>query len=292
LGRALAPAVLSAIDYDLKNTVFSYIPNTAAVAFRGLTEALEEFCSQVKADKILQLGNNMTKENLQEILSIQPRVESVAVKDVKLRTFITQDSQRDDLVGHVYDISYGTIRRGVDNLVVIDDSIVRGTTLKHSIIRILDRLGPKRIIVASSAPQIRYPDCYGIDMTKISDFIVFRAAIELLKDTNQQSIINDVYNKSKSQQGLQKEEYVNYVKEIYEPFRPEEISEKVAQMLTTKNIQAEIKIIYQSIEDLHNSIPGNKGDWYFTGNYPTPGGNKVVSRSFVNYIEGRDERAY
>ena len=292
LGRALSKEILHSIDYDLKNTVFSYIPNTAAIAFRGLMEAINDFCDEVKAQKIIQEKDKLDKEKLDEIFSIKPRIELVAVKDVKLRTFITQDSQRDDLVGHVYDITYGTIRRGVDNLVIIDDSIVRGTTLKKSIIRILDRLGPKRIIVASSAPQIRYPDCYGIDMAKLQDFIAFKAVIELLKDTNQQHIINDIYNKSKAQLDRPKEEIVNYVKGIYKPFTPTQISDKIAEMLTTKGIKAEIKVIYQNIEDLHESCPDNLGDWYFTGNYPTPGGNKVVNKSFINYIEGKDQRAY
>lgn len=292
LGRSLAPAILKTIDYDFKNTVFSYVPNTAAVAFHGLIEALDDFCDQVKKDKLIQYKEQLDSKKIEEILAIRPRVELVAVKDMKLRTFITQDSQRDDLVGHVYDISYGTINQGVDNLVILDDSIVRGTTLKQSIIRILDRLSPRKIIVASSAPQIRYPDCYGIDMTKINDFIAFKAAIELLKDTGQQQIINEVYNKCKEQEDLPKESIINYVKEIYHPFKPEQISDKIAEMLTLKGINAEVRIIYQSIEDLHESCPDHRGDWYFTGNYPTPGGNKVVNKSFINYIEGRNQRAY
>lgn len=292
LGRALAPHVLKAVDYNLKETVLSFIPNTASVAFRGLVEGVFDFCDQVKKDKILQLGKSPSPDEIKEILSIKPRVENVAVKDIKLRTFITQDSQRDDLVAHVYDISYGTIKRDVDSLVVIDDSIVRGTTLKQSIIRILDRLGPRKIIIASSAPQIRYPDCYGIDMAKLNDFIAFRATIELLKDTKQEHIINEVYRKCKEQEGLPKEDMVNYVKEIYAPFTASDISEKIASMLTTKEVNAEVQIIYQSIEDLHASCPDHTGDWYFTGNYPTPGGNKVVNRSFINYIEGRNVRAY
>jgi amidophosphoribosyltransferase len=292
LGKLLSPEILKEIDYDLENTVFSYIPNTAAVAFRGLAEELEKFCNTIKKDKILQLGNKITPQKLDKIFQIMPRIEKIAVKDVKLRTFITQDNQRDDLVGHVYDVTYGVITPGVDNLVVLDDSIVRGTTLKKSIIRILDRLGPKKIIVASSAPQIRYPDCYGIDMAKLTDFIAFRAAIELLKDTKNQNIINAVYKKCKAQENKSKEEIVNYVKEIYKPFSANQISDKIAQMLTTADIHAKVKIIYQTIEDLHEAIPGHTGDWYFTGNYPTPGGNKVVNKSFINYIEGRNERAY
>jgi amidophosphoribosyltransferase len=292
LGRSLAPAVLRAIEYNLKDTVFSFIPNTASVAFRGLIDGVEAFCDKVKADKIQQLGNKADKKELKEILSIKPRIENVAVKDVKLRTFITQDSQRDDLVTHVYDISYGSIKRGQDSLVVIDDSIVRGTTLKKSIISILDRLGPRKIIIASSAPQIRYPDCYGIDMTKLSDFIAFRAAMDLLRETKQEHIINEVYRKCKEQEHLPKEKISNNVREIYAPFSAGDISAKISRMLTTPGINAEIHIIYQTIEDLHASIPGHTGDWYFTGNYPTPGGNKVVNRSFINYIEGRNERAY
>ncbi len=292
LGKSLMPAILRSVDYNLKDTVFSYIPNTAAVAFRGLAEELSKFCNEVKRDKIIQLGDNITPEKLDEILTLNPKIEKVAVKDVKLRTFITQDKQRNDLVAHVYDITYGTIKKGIDNLVVIDDSIVRGTTLKYSIIKILDRLGPKKIIIASSAPQIRYPDCYGIDMTKINDFIAFRAAIELLNETKQTHIINDVYKKSKEQEDFPKEQIVNYVKEIYKPFTAKQISEKTAEMLTTKNINTEVQIIYQTIEDLHLACPDHKGDWYFTGNYPTPGGNKVVNKSFINYIEGKDTRAY
>lgn len=292
LGKALAPSILKSIDYDLENTVFSYIPNTAAVAFQGLIEAVEEFCNQVKMEKILRLGHEATPEALQEIFKIRPRVEQVAVKDAKLRTFITQEAERDDLVGHIYDVTYGIVNKGVDNLVVIDDSIVRGTTLKHSIIRILDRLKPKKIIIASSAPQIRYPDCYGIDMSKLHDFIAFQATITLLKDHNQSHIINEVYKKCKAQEHLPKEDVVNYVKEIYSPFSALQISDKIARMLTTSAVKAKIEIIYQTIEDLHESCPGHTGDWYFTGNYPTPGGNKVANRAFINYIEGKDIRPY
>lgn len=292
LGKLLASSILKAIDFDLENTVFSYIPNTAAVAFRGLAEELDQFCNTIKKDKILTLGNNLNSQQLDQIFRLKPRIEKIAVKDVKLRTFITQDTQRDDLVGHVYDVTYGIINKGIDNLVILDDSIVRGTTLKQSIIRILDRLGPKNIIVASSAPQIRYPDCYGIDMAKLNDFIAFRATIDLLKETGQDDIINKVYKKSKDQEDKPKEEIVNYVKEIYRPFSPEQISDKIAELLTASNIKAGVKIIYQTIEDLHEAIPDHLGDWYFTGDYPTPGGNKVVNKSFINYIEGRDERAY
>ena len=246
----------------------------------------------VKKDKIIQLGENATSGKIEKILSLKPRIEKIAVKDLKLRTFITQDKQRDDLVGHVYDVTYGIVRSGVDSLVVLDDSIVRGTTLKQSIIRILDRLEPKKIIIASSAPQIRYPDCYGIDMAKLNDFIAFRATIELLRDTKQHNVINEVYKKSKAQENKPKEEIVNYVKDIFKPFSAIQISNKIAELLTTKGINAEITIIYQTIEDLHEAIPNHLGDWYFTGDYPTPGGNKVVNKSFINFIEGKNERAY
>jgi amidophosphoribosyltransferase len=225
-------------------------------------------------------------------MKLKPRVEKVAVKDIKLRTFITQDNDRDDLVAHIYDVTYGVVNEGVDNLVVLDDSIVRGTTLRRSIIRILDRLGPVKIVVASSAPQIRYPDCYGIDMTKLGDFIAFNAAIELLKETKQTHIINEVYQKCKAQENLPKEQVVNYVKDIYRPFTAVQISDKISQLVTPAGCKAQVQVVYQTIEDLHEAIPNHTGDWYFTGNYPTPGGNKVVNRSFINYIEGRNERAY
>lgn len=292
LGKLLTPAILKSINHDLENTVFSYIPNTAAVAFKGLIEEINIFCNQIKTDRIVELGSNATPEKISEILRFSPRVEDIAVKDVKLRTFITKDSGRDDLVGHVYDITYGVVREGVDNLVVIDDSIVRGTTLKQSIIRILDRLNPKKIVIASSAPQIRYPDCYGIDMTKLSDFVAFKAAIELLRETRQEHIINEVYKKSKAQEHLPKEEIINYVKDIYRPFTALQLSEKISAIVTPPGTRAKIEIIYQTIEDLHTAIPNHTGDWYFTGNFPTPGGNKVVNRSFINYIENRNERAY
>jgi amidophosphoribosyltransferase len=292
LGKALTPAILETIDHDLKNTVFSFIPNTASVAFQGLIDELEHVCAQIKKEKILLLGNALTPEKLGEILSIRPRVEQVAVKDAKLRTFITQDKDRDDLVGHIYDITYGSIRKGIDNLVVLDDSIVRGTTLKQSIIRILDRLEPKKIVIASSAPQIRYPDCYGIDMSKLHDFIAFHAAISLLKETNQAHIINEVYKKCVLQANLPKEEVTNHVKEIYKPFTPEQISRKIAAMLRTPETKSVIEVVYQKIEDLHEACPEHRGDWYFTGDYPTPGGNKVVNKAFINYIEKRDVRPY
>ncbi len=292
LGTFLAPSVLRAIDHDIENTVFSYIPNTAIDAYYGLIEEIGSFCDKIKIERILASQDPLSQEALEKIFNLKPRAEKVAVKDVKLRTFITQDSQRNDLAAHVYDITYGSIRRGIDNLVVLDDSIVRGTTLKQSILRILDRLGPRRIVIASSAPQIRYPDCYGIDMAKINDFIAFKAAIVLLKETNQEHIINEVYRKSKLQEQLPKEKIVNFVKEIYHPFTPERISSKISELLTPAHCKAQVQIVYQTIDDLHVAIPDHKGDWYFTGDYPTPGGNKVVNQAFINYIEGRNVRAY
>lgn len=292
LGELLTPAIVKAVKGELGNTVFSYIPNTAETAFYGMVNGIEKYMQDQAKAQIVSRGKEITIDELNCIVSLKPRIEKVALKDVKLRTFITQDDGRDDLVGHVYDISYETLVRGEDNLVIIDDSIVRGTTLKYSIIRILDRLEPKRIVVVSSSPQIRYPDCYGIDMAKLGDFIAFRAAIELLKETGKERIINEVYKKSKAQEHFPKEEIVNYVKLIYDPFTAEQISEKISEMLKTPEINAEVKIVYQSIENLHTACPNHLGDWYFTGNYPTPGGNKVVNRSFINFIEGRNTRAY
>lgn len=292
LGYQLCPAVLKAIDYDLKNTVFSYIPNTAEVAFGGMIEGFHAYLNTVKKTKILEAGANLSEATLSEILSIHPRVHKIAVKDAKLRTFITSDTQRDDMVAHVYDTTYGVIRKGVDNLVILDDSIVRGTTLKQSILKILDRLGPKKIIVVSSAPQIRYPDCYGIDMAKLGDFIAFQAAVQLLKDRFNENLLDELYEKAKAQDSLPIEHITNVVKEVYQNFTAEEISNKIAQLLHSPDINAEVEIIYQSIEGLHSAIPHHKGDWYFTGNYPTPGGNRVVNKSFVNYMEGENVRAY
>lgn len=292
LGFLLGPAILREINYDIKNTVFSYIPNTASVAFQGMVDKMKDFAADSMKEKILRLKDNLNREELDKIFAVRPRIESIAVKDAKLRTFITADNQRDDLVGHVYDVTYGVVKRGVDTLVVLDDSIVRGTTLKQSIIRILDRLEPKKIIIVSSAPQIRYPDCYGIDMARLGDFIAFKATIELLKDTHQEDVINEVYAKCKSQQNLPKEEIINYVKLIYKPFTAEQISDKIAKLVTAREVKTEVRVIYQSIEDLHKAIPNHTGDWYFTGNYPTPGGNKVVNQSFINYIEGVKDRAY
>ncbi len=292
LGKLLGSSVLKAIDYDLKNTVFSYIPNTASVAFQGLVEQLNDFSAEQIKEKILTEPGKLSKERLDVIFSNRPRVETIAVKDAKLRTFIITDKQRDDLVAHVYDVTYGVVRNNIDTLVVLDDSIVRGTTLKQSIIRILDRLHPKKILIVSSAPQIRYPDCYGIDMARLGDFVAFRAAIELLKEHHIENIINEVYAKAKAQENLPKEKIVNPVKEIYKPFTPQQISDKIAQLVTSPEVEAEVAVIYQSIENLHEAIPHHKGDWYFTGDYPTPGGNKVVNRAFINYVEGRNERAY
>ena len=291
LGRQVFPKVLEAVDKDIKNTVFSYIPNTAEVSYYGMMKAADSYLNQVKTEKIQRLGSNPSSEEINEIMQISARAEKIAIKDAKLRTFITSDINRDDLVAHVYDITYGKVSSD-DNLVIIDDSIVRGTTLKQSILRILDRLGPKKIIVVSSAPQIRYPDCYGIDMAILGDFVAFQAAIELLKDNNKQEVIKDIYKKCKSQINLPKEEMKNYVKEIYAPFSAEEISSKISQILKPEDTKAEVEIIYQSIGDLHIACPNHKGDWYFTGNYPTPGGNKVVTKAFINYVEGNKKRAY
>ncbi len=292
LGRQLVPAILKTIHYDFDHTIFSYIPNTAIAAFKGMVEGLNDFCDVIKKDRILNMQGSNDPEKLEQILALRPRVDQVAVKDAKLRTFITEDMKRDELVAHVYDVTYGLVREGVDNLVVIDDSIVRGTTLKQSIVRMLDRLGPKSIVIVSSAPQIRYPDCYGIDMTKLGDFIAFRAALELLKDTGREDVINKVYKECKEQLKRPANEVENVVRDIYRPFRPEEISARIAEMLHPPEVKAKLEIVYQTIEDLHAACPNHKGDWYFTGNYPTPGGNKVAVRSFVNYIEGRNERAY
>ena len=291
LGKYVFPKILKSIDSDITNSVFSYIPNTAETSFYGMTEAAEDVLNQQKTAKILKGGAKLSAQKVTEILSERPRFEKIAIKDAKLRTFIADDNSRDDLVEHVYDITYGVVKP-TDNLVIIDDSIVRGTTLKKSIIKILDRLSPKKIVVVSSAPQIRYPDCYGIDMARIEAFIAFKAAIELLKETNQYHIVDSVYKKSKEQQSKPDTEIVNYVKEIYKPFSPEEISYKIAEMLKTEDINAEVEVIYQSIEGLHKACPDNLGDWYFTGNYPTPGGMRVVNQAFINFYEGNDKRAY
>jgi amidophosphoribosyltransferase len=292
LGRLLSSTVLESINYDFKNTVFSYIPNTSETAFYGMIEGIREYLTDWKIERLKEGNGNMTNDEIKRIISLEPRVEKVAIKDVKLRTFIADDASRDDLVAHVYDVTYGVVKNRQDTLVVIDDSIVRGTTLKNSILRILDRLHPKKIIVVSSAPQIRYPDCYGIDMARLDKFIAFNATIELLKDQGKEHIIEEVYRKCKEQENLPKEEMVNYVREIYRSFTPEQISAKIAEILKPEDCEAEVEIVYQSIENLHQACPNDTGDWYFTGNYPTPGGNRVVNASFINYIEGKDERAY
>ena len=292
LGRLIVNKVLKAIDYDFDNSVFSFIPNTAEVSFYGLIKGLEEFLNEEKIKQIIALGDKPLAADISKIIKQRARIEKIAIKDAKLRTFITQDDSRDDLVAHVYDITYGSVRPLKDNLIIIDDSIVRGTTLKQSILRILDRLEPKKIVVVSSAPQIRYPDCYGIDMAKMGDFIAFEAAIQLLVDTKRENIIQDVYKQCLSQVNLPKEQVRNYVKEIYAPFTDEEISIKIAQLLTPISMKSKVEIIYQSVENLHIACPDNLGDWYFTGDYPTPGGNKVVNKAFINWIEKRNERAY
>ncbi|UII81748.1 amidophosphoribosyltransferase [Flagellimonas sp. CMM7] len=291
LGKLLFPKILKAINDDLANTVFSYIPNTAETSFFGMVKEAQNYLNAKKEEQILALGPKITGEELHRILEVRPRIEKVAIKDAKLRTFITQDSSRDDLVTHVYDISYGSVEEN-DNLVIIDDSIVRGTTLKKSILKILDRLSPKKIIVVSSAPQIRYPDCYGIDMAKLEDFVAFKAAQALHIENGTTDKIKAIYEKCLTQTNSKDKEVVNHVKEFYEPFTPEQISKKIAQILSPEGINAEVDIIYQSIESLHQACPKNLGDWYFTGDYPTPGGNRVVNRAFINFYEGKNERAY
>jgi amidophosphoribosyltransferase len=291
LGKLILPAVLDAIEQDTDNTVFSYIPNTAETSFYGMVEAAQDFLNQRKNDYILANKDTLTTDSLQELLSVKIRTEKVAIKDAKLRTFITEDSSRDDLVAHVYDVTYGVIKP-TDNLVIIDDSIVRGTTLKMSIIKMMDRLNPKRIVIVSSAPQIRYPDCYGIDMAKLEGLVAFRAALELLKERNLYHIVDEVYSKCKAQENFKDSEVVNYVTAIYKPFQPQEVSDKISEMLSSPEIKAEVKIIFQTVEDLHIACPKNLGDWYFTGDYPTAGGNRVVNRAFMNFYEGKDARAY
>ena len=294
LGKLVVNQVLSAIDYDLKNTVFSFIPNTAEMSYYGMVKEIENYLSEVKKKKIKQLNPSVPNYNdeLDKILSIRTRAEKIMVKDAKLRTFITQDDSRDEMVAHVYDITYGSLERNKDSVVIIDDSIVRGTTLKQSVIRILDRLEPKKIVIVSSAPQIRYPDCYGIDMAKLGNFIAFQAAIDLIKQKGMENLITEVYNKCKSSEKNGTLKVENHVKAVYQPFEYEEVSDKISSLLTHENINADVKIIFQTVENLHKACPNHKGDWYFTGNYPTPGGNKVVNRSFINYVEGIDKRAY
>lgn len=292
LGRRLCPGILEAVNYDLKHTVFSFIPNTAEVAFLGMVSGMEDYLAAVKVRKVMELNNKVTEEKLRDIINIRPRVEKIAIKDVKMRTFITDDAHRDDMVAHVYDVTYGTVEKNIDNLVVIDDSIVRGTTLRKSILRMLGRLQPKKIIVVSSAPQIRYPDCYGIDMAKLGDFIAFNAAMSLLEENNMEHVIDEVYHLCVEQLDKPKEEIINHVKKIYEPFTEQQVSAKISQLLKPADVLSEVEIIYQSVDDLHKSIPNHLGDWYFTGNYPTPGGNKVACRAFVNFMKGANERAY
>ena len=290
LGKHLTSQILKSIDYDLAHTVFSFIPNTAEVAFYGMLEGLDNYLTEQKLVKIHNASGSLSDAELKQILSLKVRSEKVAIKDIKLRTFISEGDTRDDLAAHVYDITYGTVLPGIDNLVVIDDSIVRGTTLKQSIIKILDRLRPKKIIIVSSSPQVRFPDCYGIDMSRMGEFIAFKAAMALLRDRGMEAVIEEVYRKSKAQQHYPKEQIVNYVKEIYEPFTQEEISGKIAQMLTSDNITAQVEIVYQTLEGLHQAIPNHPGDWYFSGNYPTPGGNRLVNNAFINFMEGADSK--
>jgi amidophosphoribosyltransferase len=292
LGYHLSKRVLENISYDLKNTIFSYIPNTAEVAFFGLVKGMEDYLNQRKIQRILSWGNEVIEEKLRELINRKIRQEKIAIKDVKLRTFITEDVNRNEMVQHVYDITYGTVRKGEDTLVVIDDSIVRGTTLKESIVRMLARLGPKKIIVVSSAPQIRYPDCYGIDMSKLGDFIAFRAAIDLLKEKGMEDVLTELHEKCKELELANQLHTENVVRKIYKTFTTEEISNKIAQLITPPELDVPVEVIYQTIEDLHESCPTNTGDWYFTGNYPTPGGNRVCNKAFMNYMEGKNVRGY
>ena len=291
LGRLLMPKVLEAIEGDTQNTVFSFIPNTAETSFFGMIDTVEEHLNQKKTDAILNGQRELSAEKVKQILSERPRIEKIAIKDVKLRTFITEDSSRDDLVAHVYDVTYGVIKP-TDNLVIIDDSIVRGTTLKKSILKMLDRLNPKQIVVVSSAPQIRYPDCYGIDMARLEHLVAFNAALELHKDNGTFGVVEEIYHKCKKQQELIDTEVVNHVKELYNPFTDEQISDKIAEIISDDTIKSKVKLIFQSVDDLHQACPKNLGDWYFTGNYPTPGGNRVVNRAYINFYEGNPERAY
>lgn len=292
LGYNLSEQVLKAIDHDLKNTIFSFIPNTAEVAFYGLVKGMEDYLAKIKLERILSWGNQIDPVQLEELISRRIRIEKIAIKDVKMRTFITEDSSRNEMVQHVYDITYGTVRPNEDSLVVIDDSIVRGTTLRESIVRMLSRLKPKQIIVLSSSPQIRYPDCYGIDMSKMGDFVAFNAAVKLLQESGRGHLLNEWLQECYRLQAADQLHTENIVKRLYAPFTAEEISAKVAQLITPEGLDIPVKVIFQSIENLHKSCPSNLGDWYFTGDYPTPGGNRVVNRAFMNYMEGRNERGY
>src|SRR5690554_951970 len=292
LGELLVPRIIDAIDDDFDNTVFSFIPNTAEVAYFGMLQGLEDHFNHKKAAILLEKGQSLTMEEIDEILSKRVRSEKVAIKDIKLRTFIAQGQIRNDLAAHVYDVTYGSLRRGVDTLVIIDDSVVRGTTLRQSILKILDRLEPKKIVIVSSSPQIRYPDCYGIDMSRMGEFIAFKAAIGLLEERGMQHVIDETYKKSVAQRHKKKEEIVNHVKDIYAPFTEEEISDKIARMLTSNTISAKVSMVFQNIDDLHKACPDHKGDWYFSGNYPTPGGNRVVNNSFINWVEGEENRPH
>ena len=291
LGTLLCPEILKAIQYDLQETVFSYIPNTAEIAFYGMVNGIEAYLSKIKYNKIKEWGSNMKDDELTSILSLHPRIEKLAIKDAKLRTFITDDLNRDDIVAHVYDVTYGVVKK-TDTLVVIDDSIVRGTTLKQSILKMLDRLQPKKIIIVSSAPQIRYPDCYGIDMAKLGDFIAFQAAIHLLKEKGKEALLQELYEKAKKMLLLPKEDISNVVKEVYQEFSTAEISRKIGELLTPQGMNAQVEVVYQSLEGLHQACPNHTGDWYFSGNYPTPGGNMVANKSFINFMEGKNVRAY
>lgn len=292
LGRLVVPSILNAIQNDLTNTVFSFIPNTAETAFYGMIKGVEDYLDVLKKRKILEMKSHLDESALTDILAERPRVEKLAIKDAKLRTFITDDDHRDEMVTHVYDITYGTIKAGKDSIVIIDDSIVRGTTLRKSIIRMLDRLQPKKIVIVSSAPQIRYPDCYGIDMAKVGDFIAFKAAVELLNERGLWNVINDAYLKAIELDKAGKLDEENCLKAVYEPFTYGEISDKIAELVTDKDVKAEVKVVYQTVEDLHRACPNHHGDWYFTGNYPTPGGTRVANRALINYVEGRNVRAY
>ncbi|MDP3470195.1 MAG: amidophosphoribosyltransferase [Daejeonella sp.] len=292
LGLFLCPQIFNEINYNLNNTVFSYIPNTAEVAFYGMVEGVHKYLRDYQKDILLNRADKISDAELEDVLNMSARIEKIAIKDVKLRTFITQDADRQDMVAHVYDTTYGLINKGTDNLVVLDDSIVRGTTLRQSILKILDRLGPKRIIVVSSAPQIRYPDCYGIDMSRMGEFVAFEAAISLLRETGREDIIDRVYQNCIESEKLGNKQTENFVQEIYSQFTDQEISDRIALIITPKEIKTEVKVIYQTLDNLHKAIPGHLGDWYFSGNYPTPGGNKVVNKAFMNWVEGKNQRAY